>query len=58
MLEVESDKELLSCNTIVAGEATLYIYTISTHYLHSIYTLTGYEEHIVGGRLVVVIGEH
>ena len=34
MLEVESDKELLSCNTIVAGEATLYlhnIYTLSTH---------------------------
>ena len=61
MLEVESDKELLSCNTIVAGEATLYlhtIYTISTQYLHSIYTLTGYEENIVGGGLVVVIGEH
>ena len=50
MLEVESDKELLSCNTIVAREATLY--------LHTIYTLTGYEEHIVGGGLVVVIGEH
>ena len=69
MLEVESDKELLSCNTIVAGEETLYIYTISTQYLpsiyivstqylHNIYTLTGYEEHIVGGGLVVVIGEH
>ena len=72
MLEVESDKELLSCNTIVAREATLYlhniytastqylhnIYTISTQYLHSIYTLTGYEENIVGGGLVVVIGEH
>ena len=69
MLEVESDKELLSCNTIVARVATLYIYTISTHYqhniytistryLHNIYTLTGYEEHIVGGGLVVVIGEH
>ena len=61
MLEVESDKELLSCNTIVAREATLYlhkIYTVSTQYLHNIYTLTGYEEHIVGGGLVVVIGEH
>ena len=61
MLEVESDKELLSCNTIVAGEATLYLHNIcsaSPQYLHTIYTLTGYEEHIVGGGLVVVIGEH
>ena len=40
MLEVESDKELLSCNTIVAREATLYIYTLSTHYLHNIYTVS------------------
>ena len=40
MLEVESDKELLSCNTIVARVATLYIYTISTHYQHNIYTIS------------------
>ena len=40
MLEVESDKELLSCNTIVARVATLYIYTISTHYLYNIYTVS------------------
>ena len=44
MLEVESDKELLSCNTIVAREATLYIYTISTQYLHTTYTLSTHSQ--------------
>ena len=55
MLEVESDKELLSCNKIVAREATLYlhyIYAVSTQYLHNIYTIsTHYPPVLVAGHL-------
>ena len=49
MLEVESDKELLSCNTIVARVATLHniytLYTLPTNYLHTIYTISTHYLH-------------